>query len=269
MSTFLPGIAKKAPEQPKPRFGTLYELRNASFLKAGWRDIRTEAASGVDRMSAQDDERHLDENSHHRVERLKRKQDRAQLVRRQDLPNGEGKLRPVGLPAVEDTLLQLAVTRLRQAIYEQDFRRCRDGYRPQVGALAAVDRLTIKLQCGRDNFVVEADIEGFFDTIEHGWMGRRLEERREDGAFLRRIKKGLQAGVLDTEGQVLHPATGTPQGGRISPLLAKVSLHDALDLWVHKGVKPRCRGEACRIRYAEDFVGAFESQADAERVSRE
>jgi RNA-directed DNA polymerase len=159
--------------------------------------------------------------------------------------------------------------RLLQAIYEQDFLRCSYGYRPQVGALDAVDRLTIKLQFGRYHVGVEADIKGFFDTIEHGWVMRLVGERIEDGAFLRLIRKGLRAGVLETDGQVLHPVTGTPQGGILSPILANVYRHYALDLWFHKVVKPRCGGEACLIRDADDFVGAFQYQADAERFYRE
>jgi RNA-directed DNA polymerase len=224
-STVLQGIAKKAQEQPTHRFGNLYEWLNESVLKECWRDIRKEAASGVDRLSAPDSERHLDEHIHNLVERLKWKQYRAKLVRRQDLPKGDGKRRPLGIPAVEEKRRQLAVTRILPAIYEQGFLRCSYGYRPHVGALDAVDRLTIKLQFGRYNFVVEADIKGFFDNSEHGWLVRMLEERLEDGAFWRLSKKWLQAGVLDTDGQVLHPATGTPQGGSISPLLANVYLH--------------------------------------------
>jgi group II intron reverse transcriptase/maturase len=269
MSTFLQGLAKKAHEQPKHRFGNLYELLNEDFLYECWRDIRKDAAYGVDRVSAEDYEQNLDENIHDLVERLKRKQYRAKLVRRQYIPKGNGKLRPLGIPAVEDKLLQLAVTRILQAIYEQDFLRCSYGYRPNVGALDAVDWLTIKLQFGRYNFLVEADIQAFFDNIQHDWMVRMLEERIEDGAFLRLIKKWLKAGVLDTDGQVLHPATGTPQGGIVSPLLANVYLHYALDLWFLKVVKPRCRGEACLIRFADDFVCAFQYQADAERFYQE
>jgi RNA-directed DNA polymerase len=264
MSTFLQGIAKKAHEQPKHRFGNLYELLNEDFLHECWRDIRKDAAYGVDRISAEDYEQSLDENIHDLVERLKRKQYRAKLVRRQYIPKGNGKLRPLGIPAVEDKLLQLAVTRILQAIYEQDFLRCSYGYRPNVGALDAVDWLTIKLQFGQYNVVVEADIKGFFDNINHEWMIQMLEERIEDGAFLRLIKKWLKAGVLDTDGQVLHPMTGTPQGGIVSPVLANVFLHYALDLWFLKVVKPRCRGEACLIRFADDFVCAFQYQADAE-----
>jgi RNA-directed DNA polymerase len=265
----LQGLAQKAQEQPKHRFGNLYELLDEPVLKECWRAIRKEAASGVDRVSAQDSERHLDESIHTLVARRKRKRYRAKLVRRRYIPKGDGKRRPLGIPAVEDKLLQLAVTRILQAIYEQDCRRCRYGYRPQVGALDAVARLTIKLPFGRYNCVVEAAITGFFDNIGHDWLMRVLGERIEDGAFLRLIRKWLRAGVLATDGQVLHPVTGTPQGGIISPILANVSLHWAPDLWFHKVVKPRGGGEACLIRYADDCVCAFHYQADAERSYRE
>ncbi|MCI0559169.1 MAG: reverse transcriptase domain-containing protein, partial [Nitrososphaera sp.] len=171
---------------------------------------------------------------------------------------------PLGIPAIEDKLLQLGVARILEAIYEEDFLGCSFGYRPQIGALEAVKRLTIKLQYGRYNYVVEAEIKGYFDNIGHEWLMKRLAERIEDKALLRLIKKWLKAGVLDTDGQVIHPATGTPQGGTISPILANVYLHYALDLWFEKVIKPRCRGEACVIRYADDFVCAFEYQQDAE-----
>ena len=217
------------------------------------------------RCSAQEYEQHLDENIHHLVERLKQKRYRAKLVRRQYIPQGDGTQRPLGIPAVEDKLLQLAVARLLEAIYEQDFLRCRYGYRPQVGALDAVDTLTIKLQFGRYAWVVEADIKQFFDTIDHDWMVRMFAERIDDGALLRLIRKWLKAGGLDTDGQVLHPVTGTPQGGTVSPVLANVFLHDVLDIWFEKVVKRHWRGEACLMRYADDCVCAFEDQADAER----
>lgn len=269
MSTFLQGIARKAERQPKHRFGNLYELLNEAYLKECWRDIRKDAASGVDRISAAEYGEKLDENIHDLVERLKQKSYRAKPVRRAYIPKGAGKQRPLGIPAVEDKLLQLAVARILQAIYEQDFLRCSYGYRPNVGALDAVDKLTIKLQFGQYNYVVEADIREFFEHIDHEWLMRMLEERIEDKQFLRLIRKWLKAGVLDTDGQVRHPATGTPQGGIISPILANVYLHYVLDLWFHKVFKPRCRGEACLIRYADDFVCAFQYQEDAERFYRE
>lgn len=264
MSTFLQGIANKAQAKPQHRFGNLYELLNEAFLKECWCDIRQDAAYGVDRVSAEDYEQNLDENIHDLVERLKQKRYRAKLVRRQYIPKGEGKLRPLGIPAVEDKLLQLAVTRILQAIYEQDFLRCSYGYRPNVGALDAVDKLTIKLQFGQYSYVVEADIKAFFDNLNHDLLMQMLEQRIEDGAFLRLIRKWLKAGVLDTDGQVLHPETGTPQGGIVSPILANVYLHHALDVWFHQEVKSRCHGEACLIRFADDFVAAFQHRQDAE-----
>ena len=266
MPTSLQGIAEKAKSQATYRFRNLYGMLTEELLKDCWRDIRKDAAYGVDGVSAQAYEQDLDENISDLVERLKRKSYRAKLVRRHYIPKGDGQLRPLGIPAVEDKLLQLAVTRLLTAIYEQDFLRCSYGYRPHIGALDAVDKLTIKLQFGRYNWVVEADIKGFFDNIDHAWMMRMLAERIEDRALLWLIKKWLKAGVLDTDGQVLHPVTGTPQGGIISPILANVYLHYAVDLWFEKVVKHQCRGEACLIRYADDFVCAFERQEEAERV---
>jgi RNA-directed DNA polymerase len=265
MPTSLQGIAQKARNQQGYRFRNLYGMLNEEFLTQCWRDIRKDAAAGVDQMSAQVYEQHLDKNIHYLVERLKHKRYRAKLVRRHYIPKEDGTQRPLGIPAVEDKLLQLAVARLLEAIYEQDFLRCSYGYRPQVGALDAVDTLTLKLQFGHYAWVVETDLKKFFDTIDHDWMIRMLAERIEDSALLRLIRKWLKAGILDTDGTVLHPVTGTPQGGSVSPILANVFLHYALDLWFEKVVKRHCRGEACLIRYADDFVCAFATQVDAKR----
>ncbi len=269
MQTSLRGIAKKAQEQKMHRFGNLYEMLNEENLYDCWRYIKKNAASGVDQVSAREYEENLEENIRQLVERLKRGSYRAKLVRRQYIPKGEGKLRPLGIPATEDKLLQLAVKRILEAIYEQDFMRCSYGYRPGVGALNAVDKLTVKLQFGQYNFVVEADIKGYFDNIDHDWLVRMLEKRIDDRALMRLIKKWLKAGILDTDGQVIHPVTGTPQGGIVSPILANVYLHYVLDLWFHKNVKKHCRGEACLIRYADDFVCAFQYQREAQHFYRE
>jgi len=265
VQTSLQAIAEKAASQPGYRFRNLYGMLNEKMLKDSWQHIRKEAAYGVDRVSAKDYEQNLDENIHQMVEGLKQKRYRAKLIRRRYILKENGKFRPLGIPATQDKLLQLAVKRILEAIYEQDFLRCSYGYRPNIGALDAVDKLTVKLQFGRYNYVVEADIKGFFDHLDHDWLLKMLAERIDDKALLWLITKWLKAGVLDTDGKVLHPVMGTPQGGIVSPILANVYLHYALDLWFQKVVIPHCSGEACLIRYADDFVCAFEKHGDAQR----
>lgn len=265
VQTSLQAIAKKASEQPEYRFRNLFGMLNEEMLRDSWQFIRKNAASGVDRVSAKEYEQNLEENIHQLVEDLKRKRYRAKLVRRVLIPKGNGKTRPLGIPATQDKLLQAAVKRLLEAIYEQDFSRCSFGYRPAIGALDAVDELTIKLQFGRYNFVVEADIKGFFDNLDHDELLKMLAERVDDKALLWLIGKWLKAGVLDTDGKTLHPETGTPQGGVISPILANVFLHYALDMWFQKVVIPHCHGQAYLIRFADDFVCAFEYEEDARR----
>ena len=265
VQTSLQAIAKKASEQPEYRFRNLFGLLNEEMLKDSWRDIRKNAASGVDGVSAAEYELNLDENIHQLVDELKRKHYRAKNVLRRYIPKGNGKLRPLGIPATQDKLLQISVKRILEAIFEQDFLLSSYGYRPGVDALDAVDKLTVKLQFGKYNYVVEADIKGFFDNIDHEWLLKMLAERVDDKSFLWLIEKWLKAGVLDTDGKVLHPETGTPQGGIVSPILANIYLHFGLDLWFQKVVIPLCSGEACLIRFADDFVCAFEKEADAQR----
>jgi RNA-directed DNA polymerase len=269
VQTSLLGIAKKARSERRYRFRNLYRELNEELLHDSWRLIRKDAAYGVDRVSAAEYEANLEENIRQLVERLKRKRYRAKLVRRHYIPKGEGQMRALGIPATEDKLLQLAVKRLVEAIYEEDFLPCSYGYRPRRGALEAVDQLTVKLQFGSYRYVVEADIKGFFDNISHEWLMRMLAERIDDQAILRLIKKWLKAGVLDTDGQVIRPEDGTPQGGIISPLLANVYLHYVLDLWFAKVFQRRCRGAAFLIRYADDFVCGLETEEDARRFYKE
>ena len=269
MQTSLLGIAKKAKSDKRYRFRNLYRELNEELLLDSWRLLRKDAALGVDRVSAAEYEANLEENIRQLVEKLKRKRYRARLVRRHYIPKGEGKMRLLGIPATEDKLLQMAVKRLLEAIYEQDFLSCSYGYRPRVGALEAVDQLTVKLQFGDYHQVVEADIKGFFDNLSHEWLMRMLAERIDDQAILRLIKKWLKAGVLDTDGKVLRPEGGTPQGGIISPILANVYLHYALDLWFERVFQRNCRGVAFLHRYADDFVCGFGQEEDAQRFYSE
>jgi RNA-directed DNA polymerase len=264
MQTSLRGISNKAAKDKSHRFGNLYGLLDENFLKWCFWQLKRDAAPGVDRVDFFEYQEDLDENILKLVKRLKKKSYRAKLVRRQYIPKSNGKLRPLGIPATEEKVLQFAVAKILGAIYEEGFLDTSYGYRPGTGPQDTVRDLTRELQFGRYSFIVEADIKGFFDNIDHKWMIRMLEERINDRAFLRLIQKWLKAGILDTSGQVIHPVTGTPQGGIVSPVLANVYLHYALDLWFEKRIKRACNGEALIIRYADDFVCAFQYQRDAQ-----
>jgi group II intron reverse transcriptase/maturase len=264
MQTSLRGISNRAAKDKEHRFGNLYGLLNENFLKWCFWQLKRDAAPGIDQVDFYEYRENLDENIKDLVKRLKQKKYRAKLVRRHYIPKTGGKLRPLGIPATDDKVLQFAVAKILGAIFEEDFLDVSYGYRPGIGPQDAVRDLTRKLQFGRYSYIVEADIKGFFGHIDHNWMIRMLEERVNDRPFLRLIQKWLKAGILDTSGEVIHPATGTPQGGIVSPVLANVYLHYALDLWFEKRIKRQCNGEALIIRYADDFVGAFQYKQDAE-----
>lgn len=265
MHPSLQAISEKAGRLKDYRFLNLYTMLNETFLVDSWRYINKQAARGIDGISARDYEKDLEANVSSVVDQLKRKSYRAKLVKRHYIPKGNGKTRPLGIPAVSDKLLQMAVSRILGAIFEPDFLAFSYGYRPGRGAQEGVGALTYQLQYGWYGYVVEADIRGFFDNIDHDWLIRMLSERINDGPFLRLIRKWLNAGILDTDGQVLHPVTGTPQGGVISPVLANVYLHHVLDLWFEKAVKPHCKGDVYLCRYADDFVCLFRYKEDADR----
>jgi group II intron reverse transcriptase/maturase len=264
MQTSLRGISNRAAKDKEHRFGNLYGLLDENFLKWCFWQLKRDAAPGVDQVDFYEYRENLDENIADLVKRLKQKNYRAKLVRRQYILKINGKLRPLGIPATDDKVLQFAVAKILEAIYEEDFLDISYGYRPRIGPQDAVRDLTRKLQFGRFSHIVEADIRGFFDNIDHHWMIRMLEERINDRALLRLIQKWLKAGILDISGDVIHPATGTPQGGIVSPILANVYLHYTLDLWFEKRIKRACNGETLIIRYADDFVCAFQYKQDAE-----
>jgi RNA-directed DNA polymerase len=267
--TFLRAIAEKAHTNKHHRFGDLYRWLNQDVLRQCFYRLRKDAASGVDRVTFEEYQENLEANLNDLVGRLKRKAYRAQLVRRKYIPKGNGKFRALGIPALEDKLLQVAVTQILTAIYEMDFLPCSYGYRPGMSAHEAIKTLTTELQFSGHNFVVEADIKGFFDNIQWEWMEKMLKERIKDGALLNLIRKWLRAGILETDGRVVHPHTGTPQGGVISPVLANIYLHYALDLWFERVVRPKQKGRCALIRYADDFVACFEHRREAEAFEKE
>ena len=264
MQTSLRGIARKAKQDKNYRFGNLYGLLDKNAVYLAYKDINKKSASGIDEETSKEFEKNLDENLDTILEELKSKKYKAKLVKRVYIPKGKGKMRPLGLPTLRDKIVQKAVANILEVIYEQDFLKCSYGYRPNTGAQRAVRDLTKELM-QKYSYIVEADIRSFFDNIDHQWLIKMLELRIKDKTFLRLIKKWLKAGILEIDGKVINPQTGCPQGSIVSPILANIYLHYALDLWFDKVVKPRSRSDAYICRLADDFVCAFRYKEDAER----
>lgn len=266
--TSLQGIARKASRNQTHRFGNVYGLLHRGALRKAFHALKKKAAAGVDQITAKEYAEDLDANIAQVEEQLKSKTYRTKLVRRVYIEKGNGKKRPLGIPAVSDKIVQKASADILESIYDAGFLASSYGYRPNTGAQQAVKDLSHTLSYGKYSYIVEADISGFFENIDHEWMLQMLSLRIADQSFLRLIRKWLKAGILDTDGKVKHPITGCPQGGVISPILANIYLHYALDLWFEKTVKSGCEGEAYICRYADDFVCAFQYKRDAQRFFR-
>lgn len=264
MPTSLQRIAEKSALHKEHRFQNLMILLTAGFLHWCWRKLNKKSAPGVDRVTAWQYKENLEGNIAKLVESVKGGWYRAKLVLRRFISKGGGRLRPLGIPATSDKLLQRAVTMILEAIYESIFLTCSFGYRPHIGALDAIKELSYQLQFRGYNYVVEADIRSFFDNINHDLLMEMLSKKIDDKPFLRLIRKWLKAGILE-EGKVINPVTGTPQGGIISPILANIYLHYVLDEWFEEVVKAHCRGEVYLCRYADDFVCLFQYEDDARR----
>lgn len=266
LQTTLRGIANRAKREPKAKFGHLYTLLNEAMLIESFHALNRKAAAGVDGVTWREYESNLAANVADLVARLKKKSYKAKLVRRHYIPKAGGKLRPLGIPTIEDKMLQGAVTRILESIYEEDFFPFSWGYRPGRSALNASASVAGRISLGNYHWIVDADIKGFFDNIDHEWMIKMLAHRIDDKALLWLINKWLKAGILDQEaGQTISPERGTPQGGNISPILANIYLHYALDVWFEHRVRPATPGHATLVRYADDFVAAFQWQDQAER----
>lgn len=268
MQTSLRGIAKRAKEDPKHRFGNLYSLLNEKNLLECFPLMNRKAAPGIDGVDWTAFEADLAENVRQLATALKEKRYKARLIRRRYIPKPGGKQRPLGIPVIGDKLVQTAAAQILSAIYEQDFLPCSHGYRRGKGPQRAALELSQRLHRGRFRWVVDADIKGFFAHIDHEWLIRMLEQRINDRAFLNLIRKWLKAGILEEDGKVIYPVTGTPQGGVISAVLANIYLHYALDLWFEKVVKPLCTGDVMLMRFADDFVCCFQYREDERRVSK-
>lgn len=264
-STKLLRIAELARRGPATSFTCLAHHIDIAFLREAYSRTRKDGATGVDGQTAQDYAQNLETNLQDLLERFKAGSYRAPPVRGVEIPKGNGKLRPLGIPTFEDKVLQRAVAMVLASIYEQDFLPSSHGFRPGRSAHGALGELWQAAMAMGGCWVLEADIQSFFDTLDHGALRGFLDQRVRDGVIRRTIDKWLKAGVLK-HGSVISRAAGTPQGGVISPLLANIYLHEVLDVWFEREVRPRLSGQARLIRYADDFVILFTSEADARRV---
>ena len=266
ISTKLQRIAQLARGMPGVALNNLSHHIDHAWLKEAWRCVRKDAAPGVDGTTAKQYERKLDENLQNLLDRAKSLRYQAPPVRRVHILKGDGKTkRPLGIPTLEDKILQRAATMALEAVYEQDFYPCSYGFRPNRSAHQALEALRDEIMVMGGGWVIDVDIQRFFDTLDHGHLERILGQRVRDGVLLRWIGKWLNAGVME-HGELTYPELGTPQGGVISPLLANVYLHEVLDVWAERMVKPVLRGRVALIRYADDFVLAFSEESDARRV---
>jgi RNA-directed DNA polymerase len=265
MSTELERISERAKQDHTLQFTSLAHLLTVERLGEAYRRLRKDASPGVDGLTAQEYEQELVGNLQDLHRRLREGRYRAQPVRRAYIEQ-DGKRRPLGIPVLEDKIVQRAVVSILDAIYEQDFLPCSFGYRPGRGAHDALNEVFRAIVVGKVSYVLEVDIKGYFQNIVHEHLMAFLQQRIKDSSLLRLIGKWLHAGILE-EGRLLPVTKGTSQGAVISPILANVYLHYVLDEWMETVVKPRLRGEMVLIRYADDLIICFQHREDAERVA--
>ena len=262
METEIKRIAEIAKNHKKIQ--TLVHHINVDNLKEKHKVAYAKKASGVDGVTKSMYEENLGDNLSRLIDRMKKQAYKPQNVRRVYIPKeGSSEMRGLGIPAYEDKLVQSVMADILTAIYEEKFLDFSYGFRPKRSCHDAIKKLGRIIEKKKVNFVVDADIKGFFDNVDHEWMMKFLENDIEDNNFLRLVNRFLKAGIME-EGKYIRTDAGTPQGGVISPILANVYLHYVLDLWFDKVVVKQCKGEAYIVRYADDFVCCFQYQSEAE-----
>ena len=265
MCTDINRIAELAKEDPKRQFFSIAHLITMERLQEAFRSLRKDASAGIDGVTYQQYETNAEENIRQLHQRLQEGKYQAQPLRRVYIPKEDGKQRPISIPALEDKLAQKVVVDLLNAIYEQDFLDCSYGFRPGRGQHQALDE-TGRVICTRPvGWILEIDIRSYFDSIVREQLVEMIEKRVKDGSVLRLIGKWIKVGVIE-DNRLLISETGTGQGQPISPLLANIYLHHVLDRWFEDMVKPRLKGEAYEIRFADDAILCFQHKEDAEKV---
>jgi group II intron reverse transcriptase/maturase len=269
VETKLLRIAEKARRERKFQFTSLFHLMDRELLRGCFVRLRKGAAAGIDGVTKAMYGEELEQRLTELVERLQRMAYIPEPVRRRYIPKpGTGKQRPLGVPTLEGKLVEAGLVRILEAIYENDFIEDSYGFRPGRSCHDALRALSRTVEKGQINWIVEADIRGFFDNVDHDWLMKFLAHRIGDKRVLRMIKRFLKAGVVE-DGRLEISDQGTPQGGCASPLLANVYLHYVLDLWFERRFQKSCTGAARLVRYCDDFVVCFENEAEAKRFRAE
>lgn len=269
LQSALDRVREVAAREKEEKFTTLWHhVYNVDRLREAYLGLERTSAPGMDGETWQSYGLDLEVNLQDLSERLKRGAYKAKPVRRVYIPKADGKQRPIGVPVLEDKIVQRATVEVLNAIYETDFLGFSYGFRPKRSQHDALDALGAAFATKKVNYVLDADIRGFFDTIDHGWLKQFVAHRISDEQVTRHIQKWLNAGVLEA-GAVWKAAQGTPQGGSISPLLANIYLHYVFDLWVNQWRKRHATGDMIVVRYADDFVVGFQHEADALRLKEE
>lgn len=265
VSTKQERIARNARKLPGVSFTALAHHIDLNWLWVAQERVRKDGASGVDGVTAEEYERDLGENLRKLLNRMKSGNYKAPPVKRVYVPKNKTEQRPIGIPTYEDKIAQKAIQMVLESVYEQDFYDFSYGFRPGKSQHMALDRLWQEIMNMRGAYIVDLDISKYFDTIDHTLLREELQKRVRDGVIIRMIGKWLNAGVME-KGQLLFPRTGSPQGGVVSPLLSNVYLHRVLDSWFVEEVKPRMKGKASMVRFADDAVLLFEHREDLECV---
>lgn len=265
MVTGIDFISQRAARGPELKFDSVMHHINEGTLKASFHELGRNRALGVDGISWQEYGKNLDANIKGLLGRMKRMGYRPQAVRRVYIPKGRNAKRPLGLPTIEDKMVQKAMVKVMEAIYEQDFHECSYGFRPKRSCHQALKTVSKLINDRPVNHVIEADVKGFFDNVPHEKLMGLVMKRITDKTFLRYIVRFLKSGYME-KGVLIETKKGTPQGGNISPMLANIFLHYVLDEWFTKEVKPYLKGQSYLIRYCDDFVILAQNKVEAQGI---
>ncbi|MDD3361785.1 MAG: group II intron reverse transcriptase/maturase [Hespellia sp.] len=263
MGTKLERIAEISAESKKPVFTSVYHLINVDLLKQCHKELDGKKAVGVDKVTKEEYGKNLDRNIEDLVQRLKNKSFKPLPSLRVYIPKGNGKMRPLGIASYEDKIVQMEVKKVLEAVYEPRFLNCMYGFRPNRGCHEAVKEVYQRISYGKISYIVDADIKGFFDHINHDWMMRFLEWHIQDPNLLWLIKKYLKAGIME-DGKIETTEEGSAQGSVMSPILANIYMHNVLTLWFKFVVRKTLKGDCFLVNFADDFVAGFQYKSEAE-----